>query len=38
LGAVIGSELIKYNYNLDPEYIRPGQVLAVPTVRGAKLD
>jgi len=30
------SELIKYNYNLDPEYIRPGQVLAVPTVRGER--
>lgn len=27
-------ELIKYNYNIDPQRIRPGQVLVVPTVRG----
>ena len=27
-------ELIKYNYNVDPQRIRPGQVLVVPTVRG----
>ncbi|KAL3138186.1 hypothetical protein ABBQ38_005410 [Trebouxia sp. C0009 RCD-2024] len=26
-------ELIKYNYNIDPQRIRPGQVLVVPTVR-----
>ena len=27
-------KLIKYIYNIDPQRIRPGQVLVVPTVRG----